>query len=124
MRQQRIGAAVVMPDYLRLYPDYGPGVFVTTTLPAVGCSEPATPRGDMPEQNPPAGPALLTAAEVDRRKRILRLLQDALSAQWIVSALVGRRILLLCSEQSLKPIPGYGETVRPCDPQLYVFAGE
>jgi hypothetical protein len=78
----------------------------------------------MPEQDPPAGPALLTAAEVDRRKRILRLLQDALSAQRIVSALVGRRILMLSSEQSPKHFSGYGETVRPCDPQLYVFAGE
>jgi hypothetical protein len=79
----------------------------------------------MPEQVPPAGPALLlTAAEVDRRKSILRLLQDALSAQRIASALVGRRTLMLCSEQGEKHFSGYGETVRPCDPQLYVFAGE
>lgn len=79
----------------------------------------------MPEQSPPAGQALLlTAAEADRRKSMLRLLKDALSAQRIASALVGRRTLVLFSEQSAERAVGYGETVRPSDPELYVFAGE
>jgi hypothetical protein len=78
----------------------------------------------MPDQSPPAGRApRLTPAEADRRKSLLALLQDALSAQRIATALVGRRTLVLCSDQTAEHFAGYGETVSPADPQLYVFAG-
>lgn len=78
----------------------------------------------MDEHGPPARQTLrLTAAEADRRKGILALLKDALSAQRITSALVGRRTLVLCSDQTTERFAGYGEMVSPADPQLYVFAG-
>jgi hypothetical protein len=72
---------------------------------------------------PPRQVPRLTAAEADRRKGILALLKEALSAQRIASALVGRRTLVLCSNQASERFAGYGDTVSPADPQLYVFAG-
>lgn len=78
----------------------------------------------MPDQGPPAGrEPRLTSAEADRSKSILALLKDALSAQRIATALVGRRTLVLCSDETAERFAGYGETVSPADPQLYVFAG-
>jgi hypothetical protein len=78
----------------------------------------------MDEHGPSARQPRLTAAEADRRKGILALLKEALSAQRIASELVGRRTLVLCSDQASERFAGYGETVSPADPQLYVFAGE
>jgi hypothetical protein len=78
----------------------------------------------MPEQDPAAGPLpRLTPAEADRRKGILGLLKNALAGERISSALVGRRTLVLRSDQGNERSAGYGEMVRPSDPQLYVFAG-
>jgi hypothetical protein len=77
----------------------------------------------MPDQGPDAAPTPgLTSAEANRRKAILGRLQDALDAGPISSALVGRRTLILRSEQTPEHSPGYKETIRPSDPQLYIFA--
>jgi hypothetical protein len=77
----------------------------------------------MPRQGPAAGSVpSLTGAEADRRKAILGLLKDALAARRISSVLVGRRTLVLRSEQGGERSVRYGEPVRPSDPQLYVFA--
>jgi len=127
MRQQRASAAVVMPGYLQLYPDYGPGFFITTAF--RWCLAPGKLRGqedDMqPDESPKARPTpRLTNAEVNRRKGILGLLKNALAAERISSALVGRRTLVLRSDQGNGHPAGYGAMVRPSDPQLYVFAGE
>jgi hypothetical protein len=62
----------------------------------------------------------LTRAEADRRKAVLGLLKDALAARQIVSALAGRRTLVLRSAQGGPD--GYGAPERPADPRLYVFA--
>ena len=72
----------------------------------------------MPQQGAaPAAPSL-TTAEADRRKAILGLLKDALSARRISSELVGRRTIVLRSGR----LPdGFGEPARSADPQLYVF---
>jgi|SRR5215831_2499324 len=66
----------------------------------------------------------LTRAEADRRKAILGRLKDALAAKRIVSALAGRRTLVLRSAQGgpADLSDGYGAPERPADPQLYVFA--
>jgi hypothetical protein len=61
----------------------------------------------------------LTRAEADRRKAILGLLQDGLAARQIVSALAGRRTLVLRSAQGGPD--GYVVPERPADPRLYVF---
>ena len=63
----------------------------------------------------------LTRTEADRGKAILGRLKEALAAQRIVSALAGRRTLVLCSSQGGLS-GGYGAPERPADPQLYVFA--
>jgi len=62
----------------------------------------------------------LTRAEADRRKAVLGLLKDALAAQQIVSALAGRRTLVLRSAEG-RP-DGWAAPEKPADPQLYVFA--
>jgi hypothetical protein len=66
----------------------------------------------------------LTRTEADRRKAILGLLKDALAARRIVSALAGRRTLVLRSAQggAADPSASFGAPERPDDPQLYVFA--
>jgi hypothetical protein len=82
------------------------------------------PRGNMPAQDPATGPVpRLSRAEADHRKGLLGLLKNALATQRISSALVGRRTLVLRSDQGEGCSAGYGEMARPSDPQLYVFAG-
>jgi hypothetical protein len=79
----------------------------------------------MLEQDAAGGPVpRLSPAEADRRKGLLGLLKNALAAERISSALVGRRTLVLRSDQGKGCPAGYGEMARPSDPQLYVFAGE
>jgi hypothetical protein len=78
----------------------------------------------MPEQDPATGPVPgLTSAEADRRKGMLGLLKNALAAERISSALVGRRTLVLRSGQGQERSAGYRGLVRPSNPQLYIFAG-
>lgn len=78
----------------------------------------------MPERDPATGPVpRLTPAEADRRRGMLGLLKNALAAERISSALVGRRTLVLRSDQGNERPTAYGEMVRLSDPQLYVFAG-
>jgi hypothetical protein len=54
---------------------------------------------------------------------MLGLLKNALAAQQISSAVVGRRTLVLRSDQGNERPAGYGGMARPSDPQLYIFAG-
>jgi hypothetical protein len=78
----------------------------------------------MPEQDPATRPVpRLTPAEAARRKDMLGLLEDALAAERISSALVGRRTLVLRSGQDKECSAGYWGMVRASDPQLYVFDG-
>ena len=113
-----------MPGYCRLYPDYGPGAITTTAFAGVRRQAAHGNReDDMPKQGPTArSVAGLTGAEADRRKAILGLLKDALAARRISSVLVGRRTLVLRSDQGGERCARYGEPVRPSDPQLYVFS--
>jgi hypothetical protein len=66
----------------------------------------------------------LTRAEADHRKALLGRLKEALAARRIVSALAGRRTLVLRSAQGgpIGPAGGFGAAERPDNPQLYVFA--
>ena len=76
----------------------------------------------MHQQGLPEAPVPgLTRTEADRRKAILGRLKEALADQRIVSALAGRRTLVLRSARGASP-GGYGSPERPADPQLYVFA--
>ncbi len=52
---------------------------------------------------------------------MLGLLKNALAAERISSALVGRRTLVLRSDLGKQHSGGYRGMVRPADPQLYVF---
>jgi len=72
----------------------------------------------MPQQGTAAEAPTLTAAEADRRKVVLGLLKDALTARRISSELVGRRTIVLRSGRLPE---GFGEPARSTDPQLYVF---
>jgi hypothetical protein len=54
---------------------------------------------------------------------MLGLLKNALAAERISSSLVGRRTLVLRSDQGTQHSAGYRGLVRPADPQLYVFTG-
>jgi hypothetical protein len=75
----------------------------------------------MPHDGPAAGVHTLTAAEADLRRAVLGQLKEALSARDIASELVGRRTLVLRSDE------GADEHWPPAlhaDPRLYVFAAE
>jgi hypothetical protein len=64
----------------------------------------------------------VTRTEADRRKGLLAQLQDALAARQIMSALAGRRRIVLNSARDGDG-RDYPEPVRLADPELYVFAG-
>jgi hypothetical protein len=76
---------------------------------------------DMSQQGAAATAPSLTTAEADRRKAILGLLKDALTARRISSELVGRRTIVL---RSGRFADGFGEPARSADPQLYVFVAD
>ena len=58
-----------------------------------------------------------------RGLRIAAVPRSALPGKVLVAPLVGRRTLVLYSDQTAGRFAGCGETVSPSDPQLYVFAG-
>ena len=116
-----------MPGCDRFYRDYGSGAITSIMFRPVSIlkqSDGNQVASDMPRQGPSAQGATpsLTRTESDQRRALLGLLKDALDARRVSSVLVGRRTLVLRSEQGQER-PGAGtEVARPAYPQLYVFA--